>query len=206
MSPILRTHTTRNADAERRIWAYPYPYARAMRDAFLLRYRLLPYIYTASRNAYDTGVSMIHPLYYEYPESNEAYEFGDEYFFGNDLIVAPVVHPISEDSLLATESIWVPPGTWIEWNSGERLQGPGVVTRYYSLDDIPILVRAGSVIPMQSVKQKADIENVDPLVLRIFPSSKDNLTASCDNLTTSGQECFWKEISKNSFRAKALAR
>ncbi len=170
ISPILRTHTTRNADAERRIWAYPYPYAKAMRDAFRLRYELLPYIYTASRNTYDTGVSMLHPLYYEYPEANEAYEFGDEYFYGNDLIVAPVVQPMSEDSLLATENVWIPPGTWIEWYSGARLEGPQVVQRHYTLDEIPIFVRAGAVIPMQSVKQKADIENVNPLVLRIFPS------------------------------------
>ncbi len=171
LSPVLRTHTTRNADAERRIWAYPYPYARAMRRAYLLRYKLLPYIYTASRNAFDTGISMIHPLYYEYPESNEAYNFGDEYFYGKDMIVSPVVTPMSKDSLLATENVWIPPGTWIEWYSGKRLHGPAVVKRQYSLNDIPIFVRAGSIIPMQTLKQKADIENVNPLVLRIFPSS-----------------------------------
>jgi Glycosyl hydrolases family 31 TIM-barrel domain/Glycosyl hydrolase family 31 C-terminal domain/Domain of unknown function (DUF5110) len=170
MSPILRTHTTRNADAERRIWAYPYPCAKAMRDAFLLRYRLLPYIYTAARNSYDTGVSMIHPLYYEYPDINEAYGFGDEYFFGNDLIVAPVVSPISQDSLLASEDVWIPPGTWVEWYSGEKLQGPKVMRRSYALDEIPIFVRDGAVIPMQSEKQSADIENVDPLVIRVFPA------------------------------------
>lgn len=186
MSPILRTHTTRNADAERRIWAYPYPYADAMRDAFLLRYRLLPYIYDASRNAYDTGVAMIHPLYYEYPDMNEAYEFGDEYFFGKDLIVAPVVRPMSQDSLLASENIWVPPGTWIEWNSGKRLEGPKVVTRTYSLDDIPIFVRAGAIIPMQTVIQKADIESADPLVLRIFPAIGDSLRVYEDEGNSQG--------------------
>lgn len=169
MSPILRTHTTRNAEAERRIWAYPYNYFDAMRNAFILRYQLLPYIYTASRNAYDTGVSIVHPLYYDYPENEEAYEFGDEYFVGNDLIVAPVVHPISPDTLLATEKVWVPPGIWIEWYSGERLQGPRVLERHYALNEIPILVRLSSVIPMQTENQKANVENVDPLVLRIFP-------------------------------------
>ena len=188
MSPILRTHTTRNAEAERRIWAYPYPYAKAMRDAFLLRYRMLPYIYNASRNAYDTGVSMIHPLYYEYPDADEAYEFGDEYFFGKDLIVAPVVHPMSQDSMLASEKVWVPPGTWIEWNSGEKLQGPKVVTRTYSLDDIPMFVRAGAIIPMQTEKQNADIENVDPLVLRIFPSKGDSVKVYEDEGNSQGYE------------------
>ncbi len=169
LSPVLRTHTTRNADAERRIWAYPYDYFDAMRKAFLLRHELLPYIYSASRNAYDSGVSMVHPLYYDYPENEEAYEFGDEYFFGSDLIVAPVVHPISADSLLGSEKVWIPPGTWVEWSSGERLHGPCILERRYALNEIPIFVKSGSVIQMQSEGQEADIKNVDPLVLRIFP-------------------------------------
>lgn len=172
LSPILRTHTTRNGNAERRIWAYPYPYAHAMRNAFLLRYRLLPYIYTSSRNSYDTGVSMLHPLYYNYPEADDAYNFPDEYFYGKDVIVAPVVDSMSALSDLASRNIWIPPGTWVGWYSGKRFEGPRVVKRYFSLDQIPILVRAGSVIPMQTNAQKADISNVDPLVLRIFPSAK----------------------------------
>ncbi len=172
MSPILRTHTTRNADAERRIWAYPYKYASAMRDAFLLRYRLLPYIYTAARHQYDTGISMIHPLYYDYPEAKEAYEFGDEYFFGKDLIVSPVVQPLSQDSLLASVKLWIPPGTWREWYSGKKLEGPEIVERHYALNEIPILVREGAVIPMQSTKQKGAVANVDPVIFRIFPSQQ----------------------------------
>lgn len=172
MSPILRTHTTKNPEAERRIWAFPLEYFMAMRKAFTLREKLLPYIYTASRNTYDSGISMIHPLYYDYPENDEAYKFGDEYFFGQDLIVAPVVNLISPDSLFATEKIWVPPGTWIDWYSGEKLQGPEIVEQHYTLSEIPILVRDGAVIPMQSIEQRADISNVDPLIFRIFPDSK----------------------------------
>src|SRR5690242_821142 len=77
-SPILRTHTTKNPESERRIWAYPEPYSDIMRDAYRLRYSLIPYIYTAAREAYDTGISMLHPMYYDYPEAPEAYDFKDE--------------------------------------------------------------------------------------------------------------------------------
>ena len=90
-SPILRTHTTKNANAERRIWAYPPEFADAMRDAFQLRYAMIPYIYTAARRAYDSGVSMVHPLYYDWPDADQAYAFPDEYRFGEDLVVSPVV-------------------------------------------------------------------------------------------------------------------
>ncbi len=61
-SPILRTHTTKDPESERRIWAYPVKYATAMRDAYRLRESLIPYIYTAARNAYDTAISLCHPL------------------------------------------------------------------------------------------------------------------------------------------------
>ena len=59
-------------------------------DAVRLRYTLFPYIYTMAREAYDTGISMCRPLYYEYPDMEEAYSFDGEYFFGNDILVAPV--------------------------------------------------------------------------------------------------------------------
>jgi alpha-glucosidase len=171
LSPILRTHTTKNPEAERRIWAFPYQYFRAMRNAFTLRQELLPYIYTSSRKTYDSGISMIHPLYYEYPDQDQAYDFGDEYFFGDDLLVSPVVHPMSSDSLLATERIWIPPGTWIEWSSSERLNGPQVMERHYSLEEIPIFVRSGSILPMQFSSASKDKVDASPLILRIYPDS-----------------------------------
>ena len=68
-SPILRTHTTKNPDSERRIWAYPEPYSGILRAAFQLRYAIQPYVYTEARKTYDTGVAFLHPLYYDWPES-----------------------------------------------------------------------------------------------------------------------------------------
>ena len=71
-SPILRTHTTKNPDAERRIWAYPEPYSDIMRSTFQLRYRMQPYLYTEGRRTYDTGVAFLRPLDYDSPEAAEA--------------------------------------------------------------------------------------------------------------------------------------
>ena len=61
-----------------------------MRDAVKLRYALFPYIYTAAREAYDTGISICRPLYYNYPDSEEAYTYEGEYMFGNNILVAPI--------------------------------------------------------------------------------------------------------------------
>ena len=169
-SPILRTHTTKNANSERRVWAYPVDDAAAMRDAFKLRYELLPYIYTASRNTYDSGVAMLRPLYYDYPDAAEAYGFKNEYAFGDDMIVDPVVAPL-DDTGLATVTSWLPPGEWIEWATGTHLRGPTQVTRTFSLDQIPVWARAGAIVPMQPPTHRVGDVAGDTLVLTIFPGA-----------------------------------
>jgi alpha-glucosidase len=168
-SPILRTHTTKNALAERRIWAYPPENFNIMRDMILLRYSLIPYIYTASREAYDTGISICRPMYYDYPDAEEAYAFKDQYMFGDDMLVAPIATPVSTDTLLAQKKIWLPKGEWIEWFTGARLHGPAVLTRSYSIDEMPVFVKAGAIIPMQPKMKHVGEKPVDPLILNVFP-------------------------------------
>ncbi len=187
-SPILRTHTTKDPQSERRIWAYPARYASAMRDAYLLRESLIPYIYTAARAAYDTAISICHPLYYDDPEAAEAYEFKDEYLFGSDMLVAPIATPVSDETRLATKSIWLPPGTWIEWFTGTELKGPVRVERSFALDEIPVYVKAGAVIPMQGKKA---------LVLTIFPgeSGETRLYEDAENtLGYMSSEFAWTTV------------
>ena len=175
-SPILRTHVTKNPDGERRIWAYPYKYARAMREAVLMRYSLIPYIYTMSRVAYDTGVSILRPMYYSHPNDQEAYNFRDEYKYGDDMIVRPVTAPMKKDSLLSDVKVWLPKGKWVEWYTGTKLEGGKVYNRQFQIDEIPVYVRDGAVIPMQSRKTIGKHEATpDPMVLTVFPG--DTATA-----------------------------
>ncbi|HTT67340.1 MAG TPA: TIM-barrel domain-containing protein [Gemmatimonadales bacterium] len=168
-SPILRTHTTKNANAERRIWAYPAEFADAMRDAFQLRYAMIPYVYTAARRAYDSGVAVVHPLYYDWAEAADAYAFRDEYGFGADLVVSPVVAPMDSASALARERLWLPPGDWVEWSSGARLSGPRALDRAFALDELPVYVRAGAILPEQPKMERSGERPVDPLILDVFP-------------------------------------
>jgi alpha-glucosidase (family GH31 glycosyl hydrolase) len=180
-SPILRTHTTKNADSERRIWAYPVDDFRVMRDAFNLRYSLVPYIYTASRQAYETGVSMSRPLYYEHPEAAEAYAFKDEYYFGDDMLVAPVSTPLAADTSLATRRVWLPPGDWIEWFSGAQVKGGAEVERSYMLSEIPVFVKAGAIVPQMPKTRHIGDKPIDSLILTIFPGASSGSTRVYDD-------------------------
>ena len=168
-SPILRTHTTKNAEAERRIWAYPEPYSDTMREAFQLRYAMQPYLYTEARRTYDTGIAFDRPLYYDFPEAPEAYTTRNEYMFGDNMIVAPVVKPADTATGLATEHIWLPKGEWIESSTGTHLQGPVSVDRSYSINQLPVFVRAGTIVPMQPPMLYTGQKPVDPLILTVYP-------------------------------------
>jgi hypothetical protein len=175
-SPILRTHTTKNEDAERRIWAYPEPYAGLMWQAFMRRYAMQPYIYTEARKTYDTGLAFLHPLYYDWPEAPESYNAKNEYMFGDSILAAPATQPVAEDSRLVKSSIWLPEGDWMEWDSGASFHGPVTLERRFSISQIPIYVKAGSIIPMQPAMSYTGEKPVDPLILTVFPLKNGQLS------------------------------
>jgi len=195
-SPVLRTHTTQKYDYERRIWAFPVDYYNIMREAFLLRYRLIPYIYTESRKTYDTGISILRPMYYDHPESDEAYRFKNQYYFGDDMIVAPITAPLDTLSHLAVKKIWLPDGDWYEWFTGRLIHGPAVVLHTFSLDQIPVYVKAGAVIPMMKDTPNTVSASAD-LVLAIFPGAGGEFRLYEDEGNTQNYEkniCAWTTI------------
>lgn len=199
-SPILRTHTTKNPEAERRIWAYPEPYANIMRAAFHLRYRMIPYIYTEARRTYDTGVAFVRPLYYDWPNDNNAYTARNEYMFGGEMICAPVTTPVDKDSQLAAETIWLPKGEWIESPTGKSFTGPLRATRQFSMNQIPVYVRDGAIVPMAPPMLHTGQKPVDPLILTIYPqrqgsSSRYTLYQDAGNTRAyQGGQAAWTKI------------
>lgn len=176
-SPILRTHTTKNPDSERRIWAYPEPYSSILRASFQLRYALQPYLYTEARKTYDTGVAFFRPLYYDWPEANEAYASKNEYVFGDAMVAAPVVKPGDPVSGLAAETVWLPKGEWIEWPTGKHIAGPATVERNFSIEQTPVYVKAGAIVPMQPPMAYTGEKPVDPLTVNVWPL-QDGQTSS----------------------------
>ena len=199
-SPILRTHTTKNPESERRIWAYPEPYSDVMRRTFQLRYALQPYIYTEARRTYDTGVAFLAPLYYDWPEADAAYASRNEYLFGSAMVVSPVTQPMDSHSQLASEDVWIPEGDWVEWPTGKHLMGPATVKRRFSIDQIPVYVRAGAIVPMQPAMRYTGEKPVDPLIINVFPmqdGQKSTYTVYEDASQSEAYKrgvCAWTEI------------
>ncbi len=199
-SPILRTHTTKNPDAERRIWAYPEPYADLMRQSYVRRYALQPYIYTEARKTYDTGLAFLHPLYYDWPDDPQTYEAKNEYMFGDSILADPITEPVAKESQLAKTRVWLPPGEWIEWDTGARFRGPASVERDFSLSQIPLYVKAGSIIPMQPPMSHTGQLPIDPLILAVFPLENGQVSKyrlyddAGDTPGYRSGECTWTPI------------
>ncbi|MGD8624465.1 MAG: glycoside hydrolase family 31 protein [Anaerolineae bacterium] len=213
LSPALRLHATKDPKAERRPWKYPPEVYEASRRAFHWRYRLLPYIYTMARVAHDTGLSLCRPLYYEYPEEEAAYAARYQYFFGDQMIAAPIVHPADPETGLAAADVWVPPGTWIEYTSRETWTGPRWVRIVGGLERVPMLVREGAILPLApsprpdkhagmalsaSHLASGTTDSIPPhrLVLSVFPGSGRFRLYEDDGLTEGYRrgQFEWTEI------------
>jgi hypothetical protein len=133
------------------VWNVPNYNFEINRRAIRLRASLLPYFYTLHRNAYDTGVGPIRPMYYNFPESDSAYNVQNQYNLGDDMIVAPVVVQANQSTELASTTIWLPQGTWVDREFGTVHVVPNsigqMLTKAWDLSEIPIFVRGGAVIP-----------------------------------------------------------
>jgi alpha-glucosidase len=150
-SPIFKTHCNKNGDNFRRIWLYPPANYPIMRSFMRLRLALVPYIYTQAYSAYDTGLSILRGMYYDYPEDPEAYAFMDsQYMFGESLLVAPITEAIDNTTGMVEKKIWIPEGSYVSWISGEVVKGPQIVQRHFTLHEMPLFAKAGAIIPMRT--------------------------------------------------------
>ena len=148
-TPIFKTHCTKNSVIERRIWQFP-NHMLDMRATMHLRYALVPYIYAAARQTFDTGVAMCRPMYYSHPEHDKAYNSPEQYMFGDDLLVASIVSPADKVTGMASRKVWLPKGEkWFNMVSGKMYDGSDEdVEIHCTLSENPYFAKAGSIIPM----------------------------------------------------------
>ena len=147
-SPILRLHAAHEnplEDNTRMPWVYGPRGIALVRKYFSLRMQLLPYLYTYGWRAHERSLPLLRPLYLEWPQLTQAYRHFHEYYFGEELLVAPVLAASGE------RSVYLPPGSWMDFFSGKRYQGNTTLTAHYAVDAIPVFVREGSIVPEQTV-------------------------------------------------------
>jgi alpha-glucosidase (family GH31 glycosyl hydrolase) len=147
-------------------WIYGDEGIALMRKYFTLRTQLLPYLYTYVWRAHRDSEPILRPLYLEYPRLEEAYHHSREYFFGDQMLVSPVVGPQQE------HSVYLPPGQWLDFFNGKRYSGGQTFTAHHAVDEIPVFVRDGALIPEQEVSRYSDEKPLDRIILNVYGSGQ----------------------------------
>ena len=169
-SPVMRTHSSKSGALNKEPWVFSDEYTNVIRQTVRQRYEMAPYIYTMARKGYDDGLALCRPLYYDYPERQEAYDFRSQYMFGDDMLIAPVTRPAENG--FASMSIWLPEGYWYELHTGNLLEGDRVVTRHFALDEYGVYIKAGSVLPFYGEEVRNLNGNDEAMTVTVFPGGE----------------------------------
>ena len=141
-----------------------------MKDAFELRYALTPYIYDAARQTYDTGVSLCRPMYYSHPEKQEAYDYKEQYMFGDNILVATVCQPVDTLTGTAKRDVWFPAGNdWYDMAHLQMIKGGSKKTLEYTIAENCWFVKAGAILPLAQEGIQSLQEKTNALRLYVAP-------------------------------------
>jgi alpha-glucosidase (family GH31 glycosyl hydrolase) len=164
--PVFRVHGGNNE--KRQPWVYGPVAEAAAKRAMRLRFDLMPYIYSNARTASETGIGIVRPLFWEFPEDDRCADETSAWMFGDALAVSPIV-----EMGQSTHTFYLPAGSWFEYSSGKKITGGtdiGVATDGTSWQEIPIYIREGSILASQSAAQGNELSPSTPLVLDVFPA------------------------------------
>ena len=167
-TPIFRVHG--GQDAQRQPWVFGDKAEAAAKDVMQLRYKLIPYIYSYDRAAYENGVGIVKPLVFDYPNDSKAANYTDAWMFGDYMLAAPVV-----DEGQTSKSIYLPEGTWYDYSKGTAYSGSQTIN--YAVDnvnwkDVPLFIKKGAIIPSQDYMNYVGEKSVSNIYLDIFPDTK----------------------------------
>lgn len=127
-----------------------------------LRYRLMPYIYTAAKEAAQSGLPMARPMILDYQEEENAWKFDLQYMWGDNLLVAPLTQDFG------TKSVWLPNQTWYKFESGQTIPGDQVIEVSPAINELPIFVKAGAIVPERKATLSTAFIDKTHLILNIY--------------------------------------
>ncbi|MCU1528079.1 MAG: alpha-xylosidase [Frondihabitans sp.] len=161
---LLSSHSRfHGSDSYRVPWAFDDEAVEVTRIFTNLKMRLMPYLYAAALEASSTGVPLLRPTLLEFPDDPAVAHLDRQYLLGADLLVAPVFNAEG------TVDFYLPAGTWTNFFTGHKVEGPGWQRETHGFDSLPFYVREGAVIPVGARDDRPDYDYLDGLTLRLYP-------------------------------------
>ena len=158
---IMRAH----GHDGREPWLYSKNAQGILRKYLKLRYKLFPYIYSSAWQGASQGIPMMRAMALEYQDNPDAWSKQNQYFWGDWFLVAPALSENASDV-----NVWIPPGVWYDYFNGTKYTGPQDISVRAELDEIPVFVKAGAIVPMGPEVRYADEKPLDEITLDIYPT------------------------------------
>lgn len=176
-SPINRLHSCNSYFQGKEPWNYAPMYESVMKRYLNLRYELIPYLYTMNYRVQSRLEPLIRPMYYSHPKCSGAYEVKNQFWFGNELIVAPITEPVNGIDKLGKAAVWFPAGKWFDFFDGTMYDSrKGRKTDVFrSIEDYPVFAKSGAIIPMMQTNGNC-LDNPEALNICVFPGDDNVFT------------------------------
>ena len=183
--PILRFHGARGRYYKKEPWLWDAKTESIAADYLRLRHRLIPYIYTEAYNYTRSGTPLIQPFYYNYMWVYDDELYKNQYYFGSQLLVCPILEPKDPVMNRTIHRFFVPDGIWYDFVTGKKFPGNKKYISFFKEDDYPVFAHAGSIIPFSNRSDYNNIALPTDMEIQIFPGVSNTYTLYEDDGITS---------------------
>ena len=173
-SPILRFNTENGTYYKREPWRWDIVTNNIVTYYLRLRNQLIPYLYTEFYHYHKEGIPLIKPFYYDYPFAYDDPVYINQYFLGSSMLVSPIVK--LNDPLInrTIQRFYIPEGIWYDFKTGKKFVGNKKYVSFYKIEDYPVFVKAGAIIPLSGINDLMSTNVPKELEIHVFPGQSNS--------------------------------
>ena len=183
-SPIMKFGSAGGKYYKREPWRWGIKTYNIVKDYLTLRHQLIPYLYTEAYKYHKYGEIFITPLYYKYMEYYDDERYRNEYYFGSELFVSPILKKKDYIMNRAIHKMFIPEGTWYDFVTGKKFSGGKEYVGFFKDQDYPVFAKAGAIIPLSLSESINDTNPPKNMEIHIFPGRSNSYTIYEDDGTT----------------------
>ena len=172
-SPILKLGSEAGKYYKREPWRWSVKTYRIAKDYLQLRHRLIPYLYAESYKYSKYGMPIVQPIYYQMPELYDDDLYKNEYFFGTELFVCPIISKKEYLMNRVIHKFYMPNGTWYDFMTGKKFPGGKKYVSFFKDEDYPVFAKSGSIIPFGTHENMNDTTPPKDMEIHIFPGKNN---------------------------------
>ena len=172
-SPILKLGSETGKYYKREPWRWSVKTYRIAKDYLQLRHRLIPYLYAESYKYSKYGMPIVQPIYYQMPELYDDELYKNEYFFGTELFVCPIISKKEYLMNRVIHKFYMPNGTWYDFMTGKKFPGGKKYVSFFKDEDYPVFAKSGSIIPFGMHENMNDTTPPKDMEIHIFPGKNN---------------------------------